>query len=265
MQLVHDILYTLSLRPDARTDRIDSRIHRIYGDLGAGARFTDDTLDLHGAAVNFRYLQLEKSLQEARMGPREDDLRSLRGLSDLEDIALDLIVRLEFFAFDLFCERQDPFHAAEVYKNGAGFIPFHYAGDHIAFTTGEFVIDGASLGFTQLLDHDLLGSLRCDTAEILRCHIDAEHVACFIAAVDLLCLFHRDLIDRIFRVLMDLVHDGLLFINFIFPGFTVERNRSLGIAAAFLFISGQKHHFQCIKYHISVNLFDLDQGFYCFQ
>ena len=64
---------------------------------------------------------------------------------------------------------------------------------------------------------------------------------------------------------MDLVHDGLLFINFIFPGFTVERNRSLGIAAAFLFVSGQKHHFQCIKYHISVNLFDLDQGFYCFQ
>lgn len=50
------------------------------------------------------------------MGPREDDLRSLRGLSDFEDIALDLIVRLEFFAFDLFCERQDPFYAAEVYK-----------------------------------------------------------------------------------------------------------------------------------------------------
>ena len=64
---------------------------------------------------------------------------------------------------------------------------------------------------------------------------------------------------------MDLVHDGLFFINFIFAGFTVERNRSLGIAAAFLFVSGQKHHFQCIKYHISVNFFDLDQGFYCFQ
>ena len=198
------------------------------------------------------------------MGSRKDDFRSLGGFLDFKNVALDLVIGFEFFAFDLFCIWKDAFAAAQIHENRPGFAPLDGAGDDIACAAGEFFIEGSSFCFAQLLDHDLLSCLGSDASKILRGHITAQKIACFVASVDLLGIFYCDLINCIFRFRIDGFNNGLFFKNLIIAGFSVQLDGCLCVASRFLLVSGEQHHFKRVEYDIGVDFLYFDQTLYCF-
>jgi hypothetical protein len=51
-------------------------------------------LDLDDAVGDLGHLELEQTLDEARVGAADDDLRALGGLAHLDDVGLDALARL---------------------------------------------------------------------------------------------------------------------------------------------------------------------------
>jgi hypothetical protein len=68
----------------------------------------------------------------------------------------------------LFGRREDGFRLAEINDDVAAFEALDHAGDDVAFFAGVFLVDHLTLGFTQALQHDLLGGLRGDAAGVRR-------------------------------------------------------------------------------------------------
>ena len=57
--------------------------------LGPMARLTGTSLDLDDPIGDLGHLELEEALDEPGMAARDDDLRTLAGLADLDDVCLE--------------------------------------------------------------------------------------------------------------------------------------------------------------------------------
>ena len=90
-QLGHDRLDARAALADGRADRVEALLARRHGHLGAAARLAGDGLDLHGAGVDLRDLQLEQAAQEALVGPADVDLRALGAAAHLQHERLDVL------------------------------------------------------------------------------------------------------------------------------------------------------------------------------
>ena len=70
------MLETRTAGTNASTDRINVLVVRNNGDLGAVACLTSDGLNLDDAGMDLRYLELEQSLNQTRVGAGNDDLHA---------------------------------------------------------------------------------------------------------------------------------------------------------------------------------------------
>ena len=137
-------------------------------DLGAAAGLARDRLDLDGASVDLRHLELEQAAQEALVGAADVDLRAARGAPDLEHVGLDVLADPVVLGGRLLGGREDRLHVlADVEDDRARLDAVHGAGDHLALAAGELVEDHVALRLTQPLQDDLLGGLGMDAPERL--------------------------------------------------------------------------------------------------
>src|SRR5712691_9628085 len=105
-ELGDDHAHARAAGADARADRVDALGVRLDGDLRAVAGLPRDAADLDEAVADLRHLQLEEGLDQLRIAPRQDYLRSLRARSDLRDDGLDARALLIALAVDLLRTRQ---------------------------------------------------------------------------------------------------------------------------------------------------------------
>ena len=135
------------------------------------------------------------------MSPGNEDLGTLGRLAHFYDITLDALANGIRFRRNLFRNRQNRFCFSQIDIDIPLFDALDDSRNDIILAVGKFIIDDAPFGFTQPLDHDLLGSLGRNTAKILRRYIDVD-----------------DIPFRIFRI-QDLCHSQRNFRIFIFYRF----------------------------------------------
>src|SRR5262249_12972708 len=139
-----------------------------HGDLGALAGLAGSSTNLHGAVVNFGHFHFKQALNESRVRARDDDLRPLgRAIHHANDDTQTL-ANVVGFELGLFAFRQSSFGAAHVDDQIRAFGTFYDYGDELADAIVILVVDRVALGLAHLLQNDLLGGLRSDTAEHIR-------------------------------------------------------------------------------------------------
>ena len=147
-------------------DRIEPFLARRDGDLRSAARFAGDGLDLDRAVVDLRDLELEQPLEEALVRPRHEDLRTLRGATDLEHVGLDVLADPVVLDGRLLGRGEDRLDVlADVEDDRPRLDAVDRARDELALAVGELVEDDVPLGLAEALQDHLLGGLRADPAE----------------------------------------------------------------------------------------------------
>ena len=148
-----------------RAHRVQPLLARRHGDLAPAAGIPRDRLDLHGAGVDLRHLQLEQAAQEALVRPADEDLGALGRPPDLEDEGLDVLADPVVLHRGLLGGREDGLGLAEVEDDRPRLDAVDGPGDEVALAAGELVEDDVALGLAEALQHDLLGRLGADPAE----------------------------------------------------------------------------------------------------
>ena len=137
------------------------------------------------------------------MRARNDDLRSLVRLLDLDDVCLDAVAVRVRLRRDLLSRRQHGFRLAEVDVDVVVLDALDEARQDVTLAAHELLVDDAALCLADALDDDLLRRLSGDAAEIRRRHLDLDDVAYLVVRLDRAGLSQRDLRDLVLRVLDD--------------------------------------------------------------
>ncbi len=106
------------------------------------------------------------------MGATGDDLGTLGGLADLDDVGLDPATGLGALVGHLLGLGQQGLDPTEVEQRVAGIGLLDDAGDDVALAAGVLLVLHLALGFTDALPHDLLGRLGGDAAEVVGRHVE---------------------------------------------------------------------------------------------
>ncbi len=144
------------------------RIAADHADLGAAAGIAGDGLDLDDAVIDFGHFLGEQLLHEVAGRTRQENLRAARFAADAGDQRADAVTGLQHFARDLLVAADNAFGLAQIDDDMAEFGALDEAGDDLPGAVLEFFILAVTLGIADLLDDDLLGSLRGDAAEFDR-------------------------------------------------------------------------------------------------
>ena len=126
------------------------------------------------------HLELEQALEEALVGPADEDLRTLGRAADLEHERLDVLPDPIVLEHRLLGRRQDGLDVlADVEDDRPRFDAVDRAGHQLALAARELVEDLVALDLADALQDDLLGGLGADSAEdvaveLLRLHEVAE-------------------------------------------------------------------------------------------
>ena len=166
-QLVHDLTHTGATRTNTRTDRIHVRVVRPHRDLGAVAWFTSTRLDFDDPVRDLRHLKLKQPLHQTRMGPAHHDLRTLRGLANLDDVGLDSRRAVGTLIGHLLRLRQERLDPTQIEQGVPGIGLLDHAGDNVALAAGVLLVLEIALGLTNALGHDLTSGLSCDPTEVV--------------------------------------------------------------------------------------------------
>ena len=165
-QLGDDGLDAGAALADRRADRVEPLLARGDGDLGAAAGLAGDGLDLDRAAVDLGDLELEQALEEALVGPADEDLRALGRATDLEHERLDVLADPVVLERRLLGRGEDRLDVlADVEDDRPRLDPVDRAGDQLALAARELVEDLVALDLADALEDDLLGGLGADPAE----------------------------------------------------------------------------------------------------
>ena len=114
------------------------------------------------------HLRLEQPPDEIRVRARQDDLDLAGGLLDVQDQAADPLAGAMRLAHDLLALGHEALRrVVQVDDQRPAFVADDGAADDLAFPLDELRIDAVSLIRPDLLDHDLLGGLGRDAAELL--------------------------------------------------------------------------------------------------
>ena len=82
-QFGHHIVHPGALGAHAGADGVHVLVSRPDGHLGAAAGLPGDGLHLHGAVIDLGDFQLEQALDQAGMGPGNENLRAAGGAADI--------------------------------------------------------------------------------------------------------------------------------------------------------------------------------------
>ena len=186
-QLGHDGAHAAALGADAGAHGVEAVIERGDGDLGADAGVAGDRVDLDAALVDLGHLLLEEAREELGARAAHDDRRARTvaadgsgvaiGVADVDDDRLDALVVGVALAGRALVALVLVAALVEVRKLGLDALADledrelvgdleHRAGDHVAETVGELLVD---LGARSVADEvvDLgLGVLGCDAARV---------------------------------------------------------------------------------------------------
>ena len=148
---------------------------------------------------------LEQLDEQHRVGPGQDQLRSLGVLIDLPDHSPDPVTGRIVLRARLLPSREERFDASGLDDDVAVFETLDRPRHHFAESVAELVVDVVALRFPHLLEDHLLGGLGGDpTQHISRFRELDLHVDFRFVAVELLCLGEGDLGRRVSHVLYDL-------------------------------------------------------------
>src|SRR5262249_22660142 len=222
-QLVHDVLDARAAHAHAGAHAIDLQVDAADGDLAAVAGLAGDGLDLDGAVGDLGDRVLEQPPHEVGVGPRQDDLDAVPGLLDLEDDRLDALADVVRLAGDLLAAGQDRLGLAQADDGGAALVALDGAVDQVALHGAVDVEDRGGLGLADFLDHDLLGGLGGDAAQLGRLDDLLAALGVHLAGVavddDLdalllaVLLFHGQLHGGLDALEDDLARDALLVVH----------------------------------------------------
>jgi len=99
------------------------------------------------------------------MGAAEDDLDPGPHLPDVQHQHPDPVARLIHLTRNLLAARENPLGLPQVDDQTAPLEPLDRPGDELSLATLVFLEDDVPLGFTDLLDHHLLGGLCRDPSQ----------------------------------------------------------------------------------------------------
>ena len=131
-QLTDDGLHAGALHADAGADRIDVTLARVHRDFRAIAGLAHGAADHHRAVVDLRHFLLEELDEQGRVGPRQDDLRSLGAAVHATNHRADAVADGVVLGARLFLARQLGFDASELDDDVAVLESFHHATDDLA-------------------------------------------------------------------------------------------------------------------------------------
>src|SRR5690606_18672456 len=175
---VRDRLHARAAHADAGADRVDARIERLHGDLGALAGIAGAALDLDQALADLGHLDLEQLDQELRGRAADEQLRAARLGAYILEPAAQPVAGAHRLARDHLFPRHQRFHvAAEIQEYIAALDALDDAGQQLALPMLVGVDDLGALGLAHFLDDHLLGGLRRDPAELDRFHRLLDGVA----------------------------------------------------------------------------------------
>jgi hypothetical protein len=219
--------------PDAGALRIEPRVVRLDGDLGADARVARRGLDLDQPLLDLRDLELEQTHQELRRDPRQDELRPLGGAVDLGDERADAVAHAQHFLGDQLVARDHAFDAARLDDHVAALDALDRAGQQVVLAVEEVVEDLLALGVADLLQDHLLRRLRADAAEGHRLERLLDDVAQRERRGALRRVGDRELVRGLLVVLVG--HDGPAAEGLVIAGFAVDRHARVDFVGKALF------------------------------
>src|SRR5439155_11067304 len=167
-QLLHDRLHPRPAHSHARTNGVDIAVMRHDRELRPAAWLACRSLHLDNALVDLGNLLLEELHQQARVGAREDDLRSLAAQLHVQDESPDAVALPVALAGDLLLLRKDGVGPAEVHDDVLLLEALHDAREELPLPPLELVVDDIALRVAHALVDVLLRRLCRDAAELLR-------------------------------------------------------------------------------------------------
>ena len=179
VQFANDALDAYTAHADARAHRVDPMLEGLHGDLGALAGLASDALDLDLAVIDLRHFQLQQAAQQVAVVTADDDLRAAIRLANFQNVDANLVVGAIAFSLNLMALGHDRLCPAQPDGDVLAADALHRAVDELAFAAGEILEEVFALGFTHLLQQDLLGGLRGNAAETLGCAVDHDQIAQF--------------------------------------------------------------------------------------
>src|SRR5262245_29442883 len=99
------------------------------------------------------------------MAARQDDLYPVAYLAHLKNDGLDPLADVVCLPGNLLTPRKNGFRLADRYRGHAAFKALNRAVDQVALEGRVFIENGVALGFANLLNHHLLGTLSGNSAK----------------------------------------------------------------------------------------------------
>ena len=166
VQLIRDGLYPRAAHADARTDRVDTLVVGLYGNLGPGAGVARGGADLDDLLGDLRHFYLEQLDQHLRTGAAENQLGPAALLADLLENSAHPVIDPECLAAHQLVARQQPFGIiAQVDDDIITGDLFHSAGYQHAHPALVLLNHLCALGIAYALHNHLLGGLGGNAAE----------------------------------------------------------------------------------------------------
>ena len=177
MQLINDYLHTLSALTDARTDRVNIFIMRIYGHLSAFSRFTGNCLDLDDSLINFRNFFFKQTFYKSCISSGNKDLCTLCFLVYFNDHNTNALTLMILFIRHLLVLRHHRQCFSNIDNAELFFNCFDGTDDHFVYLITVFFVNDQFFRFTNFLFHDILCQNDRSTAEFLNIYLFIDQIA----------------------------------------------------------------------------------------
>ena len=164
-QFVDDVLDSISPDADTSPDTIDPLVGAADRDLAAIAGLAGHRLYADHAFGNFGNFLFEQPHHQMGSCPTKEHFDTTTLFTHFENCGANSLVGMVRFSGDLFTARQDRFDITQRHGGGAALVSLHNAAEHLTDHLVVFSIQGVSFRLANLLDDDLLGSLRANSPD----------------------------------------------------------------------------------------------------
>ncbi len=204
LELADHRLDPAAAHADTRAHRVDARIVRQHGDLGAAAGIARHRLDLDDGVVDLGHLLGEQLGHELRLGAGQEDLRPALLAAHVVNESAHPVALVERFAGQHLVAPQQRLGAAQVDHDVAVLDALDEAVDDFALAVLVLVVLTLALGLAHPLHDHLLGGLRGDAAKVDRRQRLGQEVSGLGFGIALARLVDDDLGERVLDQLDDL-------------------------------------------------------------
>jgi hypothetical protein len=212
---------------DAGADRVDARVVRDDGDLGAQAGVARGRLDLEQAFLDLGHFEFEQLHDEFGCGARQHDLRAAGAAVDAQQVGAHAVADAQVLAGDHLVAVQEALDAAGFDDRVAAVDALDDAVDEVLLAGEEVLDDLLALGIADFLQDDLLGGLRADAAELDVFQRLFDVVADLDVGDLVLGVDQQDLVALVFQV--GFGHHLPAAEGLVVAGFAVDRHAHVGL------------------------------------